>query len=158
MENKGLCIPSHFKYQFSKIKKCLSPPVPTWASLHHASLLLPISTRPSNGLFSSSFTGRNGHHAFAQCGHHRALCHQCGQEHHVCHDTPPVGHLLLDALHRLPARLHSLCCLPPQWTVSITLGLTVPWASFLSWSLRKRMRRSETCGRHFASNIFKCIN
>lgn len=119
---------------------------------------LPLPHHPSNCLFFlSSFTGRDDHHTVAQCGCHSALCHQCGQEHHVCHDTPLVGHLLPDALHRLPAGLHSLCSLPPQWTVGIAWGLTVPWASSLSRFLRKRMR-SEIWGRHFPSNMFKCIN
>lgn len=157
MEIKGLCISFHFKYQFFKNDM-------SFFSNAHLGFTTPLCFSlsplliPSNDLFSSSFTGRNDHHAFAQCGHHSALCHQRGQEHLVCHDTPPVGHVLTDALYRLPAGLHSLCCLPPQWTVGITLGLTLLWASFLSWSLRKRMRRSEIRGRHFASNMFKCIN
>lgn len=119
---------------------------------------LPLPHHPSNRLFFlSSFAGRDDHHTVAQCGRHSALCHQCGQEHHVCHDTPLVGHLLPDAFHRFSAGLHSLCSLPPQWTVGIALGLTVPWASFLSGFLRTRLR-SEIWGRHFLSNMFKCIN
>lgn len=114
--------------------------MPTWASP-------PISASPCPRwpfclFFLSSCTGWNDHHASVQCGCRSTLCHQCGQEHHVCHDTPLAGHLLPDAFHRLPARLHALCSLSPQRTVGITSGPlshgphSCPGLSGKGWHLR----------------------
>lgn len=115
--------------------------MPTWASP-------PISASPCPRwpfclFFLSSCTEWNDHHASVQCGCRSTLCHQCGQEHHVCHDTPLAGHLLPDAFHRLPARLHALCSLSPQRTVGITLGPlshgphSCPGLSGKGWDLRR---------------------
>lgn len=134
MKDKGL---SHSVPLRIHLLKCFPPPIPT--SVSPALSALPHAQYPSNCISSLSlFTGRDDPPAFVQCGCRSALCPQRGQEHFVCHDTTLAGHLLPDAFHRLPARLRSLCSVPPQQTVGIILGPTVPRVSCSSLSLRKR--------------------
>lgn len=120
---KVLYVPFHFNLLTKMsppfgIHQCF--PSPLCASVSH-----PLLT----AFLLVLFAGGDHPPASVQRGGCSALCPQRGQEHLVCHDTTLAGHLLLDAFHRLPARLPSLCTFLPQRTVGIVVLVPLSHAS-----------------------------